>query len=131
MTSVTAFAATSATVTHGQWELYRSGSSTRLSTHASETACVTAAKALNITRTYTCKTSTAVAVTTGTSTCPARPADESRSVSCPSGTTGTWSQSRTYSSAAYPTCWTASDWSPDSAPDGYCTSSSGGGTSGQ
>jgi hypothetical protein len=109
-------------VTHGQWELYRSGSTTRLSTHASETDCVNAAKALNITRTYTCKTSSSVAVTvTGGTTCPARPADESRSVSCPSGTTGSWSQSRTYASAAYPTCWTASEWSPDSAPDGYCT----------
>jgi hypothetical protein len=129
LTSVTAFAAT-ATVTHGQWELYRSGSTTLLSKHATETDCVNAAKALNITRTYNCKTSTAVAVTSGTTTCPSRPADESRSVSCPSGTTGNWTQTRTYTSAAYPTCWTASEWSPDSAPDGYCTSSSGG-TTGQ
>jgi hypothetical protein len=129
LTSVAAYAAT-ATVSHGQWELYRSGSSTRLSTHASETDCVNAAKALNITRTYSCKTSTGVAVTAGTTTCPSRPADERRSVSCPSGTTGTWSQTRSYTSAAYPTCWTASEWSPDSAPDGYCTTS-GGGTSGQ
>lgn len=131
LTSVTAFAATSATVTHGQWELYRSGSTTLLSRHASEADCVSAAKALNITRTYNCKTTSTVSVTSGTSTCPSRPADERRSVSCPSGTTGTWSQSRTYTSAAYPTCWVAGDWSPDSAPDGYCTSSSGGGSSGQ
>lgn len=130
LTSVTAFAATSATVTHGQWELYRSGSTTLLSKYASETDCVNGAKALNITRAYTCKTSTSVSVTAGTSTCPSRPADETRSVSCPSGTTGTWSQSRTYTSAVYPTCWTASNWTPDSAPDGYCTSS-GGGSSGQ
>jgi len=132
LTSVTAFAATSATVTHGQWELYRSGSTTRLSSHASETECVTAAKALNITRSYTCKTSTSVAVTSGTSTCSSRPADESRSVSCPSGTTGSWSQSRTYASAAYPTCWTPGEWTPNSAPDGYCTTTSpSGGGSGQ
>ena len=130
LTSVTAFAAT-ATVSHGQWELYRSGSTTRLSTHASETDCVNAAKALNITRTYACKTSTAVSVTAGSTTCPSRPADENRSVSCPSGTTGTWSQSRTYTSAAYPTCWSPSEWSPDSAPDGYCTTTSGGSGSGQ
>jgi hypothetical protein len=129
-TTVTAFAAT-ATVTRGQWELFRSGSTTRLSTHASETDCVNAAKALNITRTYNCKTSSTVAVTSGTTTCPSRPSDESRTVSCPSGTTGSWSQSRTYTSAAYPTCWTPSEWSPDSAPDGYCTSSSGGSGSGQ
>lgn len=129
-TSVSAFAAT-ATVSHGQWELYRSGSTTRLSTHASETDCVNAAKALNITRSYNCKTSTTVAVTSGTSTCPSRPADEKRTVSCPSGTTGSWSQTRTYTSASYPTCWTPSEWSPDSAPDGYCTSTGGGGSSGQ
>ena len=44
-------AATTATVTRGQWSLYRTDSSTRLSSHASETDCVNAAKALNVTRT--------------------------------------------------------------------------------
>lgn len=124
VSSGTAFAAASATVTHGQWQLYKSGSSTLISSHASETDCVNAAKAKNTAATYNCKTSSTVAVTiTGGTSCPSRPADESRSVSCPSGTTGSWSQSRTYTSAAYPTCWTAGEWSPDSAPDGYCDTS--------
>ena len=114
-------AATTATVTRGTWNLYPSGSSTKLSSHASETDCVNAAKALNKTQTYSCKITTSVAVTvTADTTCPSRPADESRAQSCPSGTTGSWTQSRTYSSAAYPTCWTASAWTPSTAPDGYC-----------
>lgn len=122
LTSVTASAATSATVTRGTWDLYRSGSSTRLGSHASETACVNAAKALNVTRAYTCRTTSNVSVTvTANPTCPTRPADESRSQSCPTGSTGTWTQSRTYASAAYPTCWTASGWTPGSAPSGFCT----------
>ncbi len=125
LTSVVASAATSATVTRGTWDLYRSGSSTRLSSHASETACVDAAKALNVTRTYTCRTTSNVAVTvTSNPTCPSRPADESRTQSCPSGSSGTWTQSRTYTSAAYPTCWTAGAWTPSAPPAGFCTPAS-------
>jgi len=114
-------AATTASVSHGPWKLYPAGSSTSLSDHASETACVDAAKALNATARYTCRTATSIAITvTASTTCPARPADETRSQTCPSGTTGTWSQSRTYTSAAYPTCWTAGSWTPSTAPAGYC-----------
>jgi len=94
-------AATTATVTRGSWNLYKSGSSTKISSHASETDCVNAAKALNVTQTYSCKLTTSVSVTvTADTTCPSRPADESRTQSCPTGTTGSWTQSRTYSSAA-------------------------------
>ena len=82
-------AATTATVTRGSWNLYKSGSSTKVSSHASETDCVNAAKALNVTQTYSCKLTTSVSVTvTADTTCPSRPADESRAQSCPSGTTG-------------------------------------------
>ena len=56
-----AWAATTATVTPGDWPLYRG--STIVSRHASEAACVAAAKALGVARTYTCRTSTGVAVT--------------------------------------------------------------------
>lgn len=55
------YAASTAQTTPGPWTLY-SGNSL-LSTHASEPACVTAARALNVTRTYTCRTSESVAVT--------------------------------------------------------------------
>ena len=56
-----ALAATTATVTPGDWALY--GGTSILSRHATEAACIDAAKARNVTRTYTCRTSTGVAVT--------------------------------------------------------------------
>jgi len=114
-------AATTATVVPGPWKLYPAGTSISVSSHTTETECVNAAKALNKTSLYTCRTASSISIkVTDSTTCPARPADETRTQSCPSGTTGTWSQSRTYSSAAYPTCWTAGAWTPSSAPAGYC-----------
>lgn len=54
-------------------------------------------------------------------TCTApRPAQETRTQTCPTGTTGNWSQSRSYTAAAYPTCWTAGPWTPAEAPAGSC-----------
>ena len=55
------WAATAATVTPGDWALY--GGTSILSRHATEAACIDAAKARNVTRTYTCRTSTGIAVT--------------------------------------------------------------------
>lgn len=49
------------TVVPGVWDLYRGTS--KVSTHASEAACIAAADALNVLRTYTCRTRTAVTVT--------------------------------------------------------------------
>lgn len=59
--------------------------------------------------------------------CPAQPADESRSQACPAGTTGTWSQSKAYTPAEYPTCWVATEWMPSAPPAGACPPVSGGG----
>ena len=56
-----ALAAITATVTPGDWPLYRG--STIVSRHATLDACVEAAKALAVTRSYTCRTSAGVAVT--------------------------------------------------------------------
>lgn len=53
--------------------------------------------------------------------CPAKPADEMQPGTCPTGTVGSWTQSRTYSSVAAPTCWTAGAWTPASPPAGVCT----------
>lgn len=54
-------------------------------------------------------------------TCTApKPDDETRPQVCPEGTTGAWTQTRTYAQAAYPTCWTAGEWLPAVAPDGAC-----------
>jgi hypothetical protein len=49
-----------------------------------------------------------------------QPAAETQTVACPAGTTGSWTQTRTYSAAAFPTCWTAGAWTPTSAPAGAC-----------
>lgn len=53
--------------------------------------------------------------------CPAQPADETRAGTCPDGTTGSWTQMRTYTSAPAPTCWSAGSWVPVDPPAGACT----------
>lgn len=58
--------------------------------------------------------------TTPPPTCPAQPAPESRQQACAAPTVGNWTQSRTYSSVAAPTCWEAAAWTPVSAPAGVC-----------
>ena len=52
--------AVAATLTPGDWALYRG--SAVVSRHPTEAACVEAAKALNVSRSYTCRTSTGVRV---------------------------------------------------------------------
>lgn len=49
-----------------------------------------------------------------------RPADETQPGACPTGTTGSWTQTRTYASAPYPTCWSAGNWTPSAPPAGTC-----------
>jgi hypothetical protein len=58
---------------------------------------------------------------TGDQTCGPAPAIASQTVSCPAGTTGTWTQTHDWSPVAYPTCWVAVPWSPSTAPAGACT----------
>lgn len=53
-------------------------------------------------------------------TCPAKPADQTQPGVCPAGTTGSWTQTLTHTSAAAPTCWVAGAWSPSSPPAGAC-----------
>lgn len=50
-----------------------------------------------------------------------QPAAETRAQACPAGTVGTWAQSRAYAEAAAPTCWSAGEWLPVTAPAGACT----------
>jgi len=71
--------------------------------------------------TYSCQTERRRIVATYSPNCPARPADETRPQACPPGQVGTWTQTRTYSSTAYPTCWITGEWLPASAPTGACT----------
>lgn len=52
--------------------------------------------------------------------CPPKPADQTQPGVCPAGTTGSWTQTQTYTSAAAPTCWTPSGYLPIAAPAGAC-----------
>lgn len=56
----------------------------------------------------------------GPTPCPAQPAPNVRTQACPSGTTGSWTQSSAFVSAPSPTCWVAGSWLPISAPEGAC-----------
>ncbi len=88
-----------------------------------QSACDTLARSLNVTRSYTCPRILNVTGTTPpppTCTTP-QPAAETQPVACPAGSTGSWTQTRTYSAAPYPTCWAAGAWTPTTAPAGACT----------
>lgn len=91
---------------------------------ASQAAC-TAAELADVAKrgasaTYTC---VGTAASTGTwIACPPQPAAETQTAQCPAGTTGRWPQTRTYASAAAPTCWAAGAWAPLVAPAGTCVS---------
>jgi hypothetical protein len=80
--------------------------------------------------TYSCKTEVRKVVGTFSTdpppppppTCPTtKPADLTRSQTCPTGTTGSWTQTSTATAAPYPTCWIIGDFLPSSPPAGACT----------
>jgi hypothetical protein len=52
--------------------------------------------------------------------CPPKPADETQTNACVAPAVGSWTQTRTYAQAIYPTCWTPSAWLPASPPAGAC-----------
>lgn len=54
-------------------------------------------------------------------TCDAAPANITKTIACPTGTTGSWTQTQGWIAAAYPVCWTAGAPTPASAPTGACT----------
>lgn len=64
-----------------------------------------------------CKT---IAEPTPTCTAP-QPAAETRTAQCTAPQVGAWTQARTYVAAAYPTCWSAGEWTPAAPPAGVCT----------
>jgi hypothetical protein len=53
--------------------------------------------------------------------CPTKPPVATRSVQCPAGTTGAWTQTQDFATAPYPQCWTVLPWAPTSPPAGACT----------
>lgn len=96
-----------------------------LSLHTTQALCDAAARTLNRTRTYTCErrldVTAAVVVPPPTPVCTAPQPAASQTVACPSGTTGSWTQTRSVTQAAYPVCWTTGAYAPTSAPAGACT----------
>lgn len=49
-----------------------------------------------------------------------QPAAQVRTQACPTGTTGSWTQTNVYVAAPAPTCWTPSAWLPATAPTSAC-----------
>jgi hypothetical protein len=124
-----AYAASSVGVlepTTGTWRAYRGSSFSTLvcsnSSEAAMLACIAADAERRATSTrYQLRyPNRYVSVTYTTPTCPALPASETRAATCPSGTTGTFPQTRSYTAAAYPTCSIAGAWLPATPPEGTC-----------
>lgn len=61
-----------------------------------------------------------VVTLTITGSCPALPAIVTRTQTCPTGTSGTWTQSHDWTAVAAPACWAATAWLPTSQPAGSC-----------
>ena len=114
--------------TTGTWRAYRGSTFTTLvcsnSSEAAMLACVAAdAERRGATTRYQLRYPNryvTVTYTAPTPTCPALPATETRTATCPSGTTGTYQQTRSYTAAPYPTCSTAGAWAPTTPPSGVC-----------
>lgn len=72
---------------------------------------------------YTCRTSTPgfADYNAATPTCGPVSPPETRTQTCPAGTTGSWSQTRSFSNGTPPACNVAGPWLPASAPAGSCT----------
>lgn len=99
------------------------------SPYASESSCVAAAQATiaastNTSGTFVYQCGATILTATysvDTPTCTTlQPAPVVSTITCPTGTTGTWSQTAVYSAAAYPTCWTLGTPTPASPPSGSC-----------
>lgn len=62
-----------------------------------------------------------LAVSVTPQTCGPKPVDETQAVQCAAPQVGSWTQTRTFTAAAFPTCWAATAWTPATAPAGACT----------
>ena len=52
--------------------------------------------------------------------CPTQPANATQQAACPTGTTGTFTQTHSWIANPYPTCWTVAPWTPTTPPAGSC-----------
>lgn len=73
------------------------------------------------TATYRCQIDLKAVVTfRANPTCPLLPPPDARTIDCPAGFTGAYTQSRSYTAAPYPACSTAGEWIPAEPPSGVC-----------
>lgn len=109
-------------VTPGPWNVYF-GVSKLAPDYANEAACIEGARLLpsppaSSVQAYGCRTITRLIVTQPV--CPSAP-PSTQQTSCPAGTTGTsFTQTRSVTSVAAPTCWNVGSWSPTEAPASSC-----------
>jgi hypothetical protein len=112
--------------TTGTWRAYRGSNFATLvcsnSSEAAMLACIAAdaERRATTTRYQLRYPNRYVTVTYTSPTCPVLPATETRAATCPAGTTGTYTQTRSYTAAPYPTCATAGQWTPSDPPAGIC-----------
>lgn len=119
----TAFGAVS-----GQWSITLLKGSSTLATPTADTQETLWRKCLDLiptnstaAATYTCQNPKYIAKVTPTPVCGPAPAPQTRTQACPSGTTGSWTQTLGWNSVPYPTCWETSSWTPTEPPAGSCT----------
>jgi hypothetical protein len=113
----------------GSWRAYRgSGFSTFVCSAKSESAAKACAaqdaEARKTTTRYQIRYPNRYLTVTYTAGAPActtpQPADERRSHPCPTGTTGAWPQTASYSKGEYPNCWILGPYLPTTAPADAC-----------
>jgi hypothetical protein len=110
--------------TSGTWRVYRgttyvcSGSSEE----AAKACAVANAESRRLTTRYQIRYPNRYLTVTYTApTCDPKPDDLWQTAQCPAGTTGSYPQVKTHITAAYPGCWTQSEWTPTTPPEGACT----------
>lgn len=115
-TTVSLYKGTSKVGDHPSWDACQSAARTAASKITSGAA------------TFSCKTEVRKVVGTYTVDPPpppactaTKPADITRTQTCPSGTTGSWAQTASYASTTYPTCWVLGSYLPSLPPAGACT----------
>lgn len=114
-TTVTLLRGTSTVGTFPSWDACR----------AQALQLANASTATSGTVTYSCQTEKRKVTATYSANppppvCGPQPPPESQTVQCPTGTSGTWQQTRTYSQAPAPTCWSAGNWTPLAPAAGEC-----------
>ena len=82
------------------------------------------AESRRTTATYTCtqpETLTATYTAAPVQCASTQPVSETQQASCPAGSYGSFTQTRSYALQSSPTCWVASAWTPTTAPAGACS----------